>query len=196
MTTRLRTRRLLLRPFTPDDAKALHALNSDPEVLRYINGGTPLSMEETVQRILPGYIASVGPDPSYGFWAAVELATGGFVGWFHLRPFEGDTRTLEIGYRLTRSVWGRGLATEGSRGLIDKAFGELDADCVVGTSLVANLRSRRVMERLGMNVEQAFVYPAEHLPEGWGEDRRRGVKYMLRREDAGPQSAVAGRECG
>ena len=180
----LTTQRLLLRPFTRDDAGALHELNSDPEVLRHINGGILPSMEETVQRVLPRYIASVGPDPSYGFWAAIEVATGGFVGWFHLRPFEGDSRSLEIGYRLKRSAWGHGLATEGSRALLAKAFGEPKTQCVVGTTLAANARSRRVMERLGMRIEQEFIYAADLLPDGWDEDRRRGVKYVLRRNDA------------
>ena len=180
----LTTRRLHLRPFTKDDADALHELNSDPEVLRTINGGVPPSMEQTVGRILPRYVDANRSHPGCGFWAAIDRGSGKFLGWFHLRPFEGDPRSLEIGYRLRRSAWGQGLATEGSRALIDRAFGDLNAQSVVGTTLAANVRSRRVMERLGMTVEAEFVYPAERLPKDWSEERRRGVKYVLRRDKA------------
>ena len=180
----LSTRRLLLRPFTQEDADALHDLNSDPEVLRFINGGTPPSMQETVRRILPRYIDSTHQHSGCGFWAAVERTSGCFLGWFHLRPFEGDDRSLEIGYRLKRSSWGQGLATEGSQALITRAFDELDAERVVGTTLMANVRSRRVMERIGMTMESEFVYPADKLPSNWREERRRGVKYVLRRDES------------
>ncbi len=88
-----------------------------------------------------------------GFWAAEEA--GRFVGWFHLRPAR-DTGETELGYRLRQDVWGRGLATEGSRALIDLA-----GERVVARTMIANLRSRRVMEKLGMAVVRTFPYSGE-----------------------------------
>ena len=67
-----------------------------------------------------------------GFWAAIERATGAFLGWFHLRPHPEDPHDEpELGYRLVRRGVGRGYATEGSRALVDKAFAELGARRVV-----------------------------------------------------------------
>ena len=190
----LTTRRLHLRPFTKYDADALHELNRDPEVLRTINGGVPPSMEQTVESILPRYIDANRSHPGCGFWAANDRGSGQSLGWFHLRPFKGDRRSLEIGTLLRRSAWGHGLPTEGSRALSDRAFVELYAASVVGTTLAMNVRSRRVLERLGMRVEAEIVYPADRLPKDWSEERGRGVKYVLRRDKAhkeGPRTPLA-----
>ena len=60
----------------------------------------------------------------YGHWAAIEKATGEFIGRFSLCPDEGDLEKVELGYRLRRSAWGKGYATEGSQALVDKGFSE------------------------------------------------------------------------
>jgi RimJ/RimL family protein N-acetyltransferase len=117
--------------------------------------------------------------PDLGFWSA-RLGDGSFAGWFHLRPnervFPGE---LEIGYRLRREFWGRGLATEGARKLLETAFRDLRLNYVMATALEANLASRRVMEKLGMPFESRFVYP-EHLAPFWNESERAAVKYGIR----------------
>jgi RimJ/RimL family protein N-acetyltransferase len=118
-----------------------------------------------------------------GFWAAIEKATGAFLGWFHLRPGpdyrfvaqagyrEGD---LDLGYRLTRSAWGRGYATEGSRALVRKAFMELGARRVVATALVANGASTRVMEKVGLRPAGEVKLPGFSEP---------AVTYVLTRDE-------------
>src|SRR5918912_63352 len=104
------TERLLLRRFTDFDVDALVELDSDPEVMRYINGGRPTPREEIEREFLP----RATRQRDTGAWAAIEKATGEFVGWFGLH--ETDDRPpneLELGYRIRRASWGKGYATEG-----------------------------------------------------------------------------------
>ena len=83
METFLETEQLTLRRFTADDVDNLVELDSDPEVMRYINGGRPTPREEIERDVLPAYLAYYERDDGYGFWAAVEKTSGNFIGWFH-----------------------------------------------------------------------------------------------------------------
>jgi RimJ/RimL family protein N-acetyltransferase len=82
----------------------------------------------------------------------------------------------ELGYRLPQRLWGQGLATELATGMIFHAFAEWKRPTVVARTLLANLGSRRVMEKAGMTREFEFVYPQSVLP-GWAEEARRAVRY-------------------
>ena len=124
----LETERLILRRFTPDDVDPLVELDSDPEVMRYINGGRPTPREEIETDILPWFLHYYESYPGYGFWAVVEKSSGEFIGWFHFRPQPEDPPDQpELGYRLRRSAWSRGYGTEGSRALIREGFGRFGA---------------------------------------------------------------------
>lgn len=123
----LQTERMVLREFTADDVDHLVELDSDPDVMLYITGGVPTSRTEIEQETLPAFLAYYERTPGFGFWAAIERATGEFLGWFHFRPAPGHPADEpELGYRLRRSAWGKGYAAEGSRALIDKGFAEYD----------------------------------------------------------------------
>ena len=89
----LETERLILRRFTPDDVDRVTALDADPAVMRYINGGRQTPRDENRDIYLPSWIAYYEAGDRYGFWAVIEKGTGAFVGWFHLRPREGRTRS-------------------------------------------------------------------------------------------------------
>jgi RimJ/RimL family protein N-acetyltransferase len=157
MQVYLETERLVLRRFTAADADLLFDLDSDPEVMRFLNGGTPTPRNVIETEILPRFLADYERFPGYGFWAAIEKATGEFLGWFSLRPPEGGRPgEVDLGYRLRRAAWGRGYATEGSRALIRKGFTELGARRVVATTFEANVASRRVMEKAGMRRVRTF----------------------------------------
>ena len=155
----LETERLVLRRFTRDDLADLIALDADPAVMRYISGGAEMPPDEQPENVLPYWLAYYERGDAWGFWAAIERSSGAFIGWFHLRPMPGEDPDdePELGYRLVRSAWGRGLATEGSRALVDKAFTELGARRVHASTMAVNIGSRRVMEKAGLRFVRTFV---------------------------------------
>ncbi|MEV4550548.1 GNAT family N-acetyltransferase [Nonomuraea wenchangensis] len=180
MDTPLETSRLLLRPFTAADAEQLIALHNDAEVMRYLNGGKPVPRERILGETLPRFVRG-------DFLAAVEKASGGFVGWFHLRPPEGGPADeLELGYRLHRAAWGKGYATEGSLALIDHAFGELGARRVFAQTMAVNLGSRRVMEKCGMRFVRTFF---EDWPDPIEGAEQGEVEYELLPEHRHPATS-------
>jgi RimJ/RimL family protein N-acetyltransferase len=174
------TERLILRRFTPDDLDDLVALDADPAVMRYINGGRPTPRAEMRDDYLPWWLAYYERGDAWGFWAAIERDPGRFLGWFHLRPRETDRADEpELGYRLLRDAWGRGYATEGSRALVDKAFAELGAARVYATAMVANPASTRVMEKAGLRFVRLFH---DEWPERIPGDEEGDVEYAITRE--------------
>ena len=153
----LETERLILRRFTQDDLANLYDLDSDPEVMRYINGGKPPDYYAIKERFLSEWLSCYEKHPGFGYWAAIEKATGDFIGWFHFRPAQDGSDEIDLGYRLKRSAWGKGYAMEGSRALIRKGFRELGVRRVTATALAANSGSIRVMEKAGLRFEKSFV---------------------------------------
>jgi RimJ/RimL family protein N-acetyltransferase len=177
----LETERLLLRRFTAADADLLVELDGDPEVMRFINGGEPTSIEEVRSEILPRFLAYYRRFSGYGFWAVIEKSSGEFVGWFHFRPDEdASLDEPELGYRLRRSAWGKGYATEGSRALIEKGFTDLDVRRVVAETMTVNVASRRVMEKAGLKFVRTFHQEWPHAIEGTEQG---DVEYALTKEE-------------
>jgi len=125
--------------------------------MRYLSGGTPTPRGIIETDILPRFLRYDEGSPGFGFWAAIEKATGDFVGWFSLRPVaQADPREVNLGFRLRKVAWGRGYATEGARALIRLGFTELGVQRVVATTYQDNLASRRVMEKAGMTLVRTF----------------------------------------
>lgn len=176
----LKTEHLILRRFTEDDASNLFELDSDLEVMRFINGGKPTGYEKIRNSTLPLFLGYYERYDDYDFWAAIEKSSGRFVGWFHFRPFKEDPDEIEFGYRLLRSVWGKGYATEGSRSLVRKGFSELGVQRVVATALAENAASIHVMEKAGLKFEKRFTYRNTGLE---AVDGREAVKYGLDRNE-------------
>jgi RimJ/RimL family protein N-acetyltransferase len=107
----LETDRLILRRFTEADVENLVDLDSDPQVLRYINGGTPTPRAVIEREILPRFLGYYVRYDGYGFWAAVERTSDDFLGWFCLHPEDDDMDRVALGYRLRRAAWEKGHAT-------------------------------------------------------------------------------------
>ena len=144
------TERLVLRRFVPADVGRLFSLHNDPEVMRFLNGGRETPRREIEREYRERFARK-------GYRAAFERATDDFVGWFGLHPREDrGPHELELGYRIRRSAWGRGYATEGSRALIRKGFTELGARRVFAETMAVNLASRRVMEKSGLEYVRTF----------------------------------------
>jgi RimJ/RimL family protein N-acetyltransferase len=141
------TERMTLRPLTFDDVDTLVALDRDPEVMRYITGGKPTPREKVIETVR----RRMGRR-----WMATDHVTAEFVGWFGLVPSATTEAEYEVGYRLRRAAWGQGLATEGTRALIDLAFGALGARRIWAETMAVNTRSRAVMERCGLRYARTF----------------------------------------
>jgi RimJ/RimL family protein N-acetyltransferase len=176
----LETDRMWLRRFTPDDLELLVELDDDREVMRYINGGLPVDRGD-VAEALDRWLGCYDRGDAFGFWAAIDRSDGSFLGWFHFRPGVGhDATEPELGYRLHRRAWGRGLATEGSRALIDRGFAHFGVQRVLAETMVVHTASRRVMEKSGMRLARTFRADWPVRIEG---DEHGDVEYALDRTD-------------
>ncbi|WP_132143539.1 GNAT family N-acetyltransferase [Kribbella antiqua] len=142
-----------MRRFTADDVELLVGLDSDPEVMRFLTG-QPTPREEIENVVLPGILKVYAAHPRLGTFAAHQKSDGAFIGWFGLQP-TADAKTVDVGYRLNRTAWGKGYATEGTRALIDKAFGE-GMERVVADTMAVNHRSRAVMRRAGLRFVRVY----------------------------------------
>ncbi len=164
----LETPRLTMRQFTTGDVDNLFNLNSDPQVTRYLTGGVPVPREEIRDKIIPFHLAAYERLDRLGTWAAESAATGEFLGWFHFRPGHGsdDIRDIELGYRLRRSAWNKGYATEGSRALISRGFTDLGVERVFAHTMTVNAGSRHVLEKCGLTLVRTFPYEGAYVIEG------------------------------
>ncbi len=162
------TERLRMRPVAAGDGGLLFDLDSDPDVVRYTGAGIkragrPLDRRFFMEEIFPRYLSPGDGDDPFGFWMAFEGASGGFAGWFHLLPVDGEPDSAELGFRLRQCFWGWGYATEGTTALIARAFGENGFRRVTATALDANGASIRVMQKSGLKFVRNFLYD-DHLP--------------------------------
>lgn len=142
----LRGERVLLRPFEVGDASAAHAVYGDEEVMRYVGAGGAVTPGETA-RMLAAYRRHQRLH-GFAFWAVTARGTGELIGDAGIELTEHGA---ELGYTLSRRVWGQGLATEAARLCIDAAFGPLGLPRLVALADVANPASARVLEKLGFS---------------------------------------------
>lgn len=177
----LTTERLVLRRFNGAEADNLFDLDGDPEVMRFLTGGKPTPRDVIENETLPRFLDFYEHSEGFGFWAAIERSTGAFLGWFAFHPQEGGgSDEVELGYRLERSCWGKGYATEGSRALIRKGFTELGVRRVFAQTMAVNTASRRVMEKAGLAYVRTFH---EDWPEPIEGTEHGEVEYALTRAD-------------
>jgi RimJ/RimL family protein N-acetyltransferase len=175
----LRTERLLLRPWIGADREPFARLNADPEVARFLGG--PMSRADSdalADRIKAGFAAN-----GFGLWAVEVTATGEFIGFTGLsRPrFQAHFMpAVEVGWRLARSAWGHGYATEAARSALEYGFGPAGLDEIVSFTTRTNVRSRAVMQRLGMTYDEADDF--DHPTLAAGDPLRPHVLYRLTRE--------------
>ena len=176
----IRTERLVLRRWRPDDVAPFAAINADPAVMEYFLA--PLTLEETtalIERIEESFRTK-----GYGLWA-VETQNGeqlaGFVG---LAPVEGPypfAPAVEVGWRLARACWGQGFATEAAIASLRFGFDKIGLTEIVSFTSIINDRSRRVMERIGMTNDPDEDFDHPRLPDG--HPLRRHVLYRIRRDE-------------
>lgn len=179
-TRMLRTRRLLLRPFRDSDLPALARIHADPDVRRFLPGTLDRAAGDALVERIRLHHARHG----FGLLALEVPGVARFAGFVGLARVEFDapfSPAVEVGWRLARDLWGRGYATEGARACLAHGFHQLGLDEIVSFTAEGNLRSRRVMERLGMRRNPAEDFDHPHLPPG--HRLRRHVLYRLARQD-------------
>ena len=147
--TILHTARLRLEPVTEQHYDAMHAMNSDTEVMTYLNAGQPETEEHT--RAAVGRIMGRWAEWGYSWWALIRLDDGEMVGMACLQHLDGDkSKPHEIGWRLARTGWGQGYASEAAAAIVAHAFNVVGAPEVVAVAHPDNAASIKVMTRLGM----------------------------------------------
>jgi len=174
----LRTDRLLLRRWRPTDREPFAELNADPRVVEFF----PKALTRQESDALADRIESSFQQHGFGQWAVEIPGTRAFAGFVGLSipRFEAHfTPCIEIGWRLAADAWNRGYTTEGARAALDFAFTHLNADEIVSFTVPANVRSRRVMEKIGMTRDPADDFDHPVLPVD--HPLRRHVLYRIRR---------------
>jgi [ribosomal protein S5]-alanine N-acetyltransferase len=161
----LETDRLVLRPPVPEDAEALAPMYADPEVMRYVGDGQPLTRAETersVRRMIERWEAD-----GFGLFTTVRKDDGAVIGRVGLLVWNTDTwqpttraesangpTEVEVGYTLGREYWGRGYATEAAAAVRDYALGELGAERLIALIIHGNTASENVARKLGLDYQR------------------------------------------
>jgi RimJ/RimL family protein N-acetyltransferase len=172
--TELLTERLLLRRWRDDDLEPFAALTADAEVMRYF----PAPLDRAESDALATRADALFDVHGYGLWALELLATGEFIGFTGLAPMpEGvpGSDCVEVGWRLARSFWGAGYATEAARASVRFGFEEARLTEIDSITAVMNYPSRAVMQRIGMRRADFFDHP--RVPAG--SPLRPHVRYRL-----------------
>jgi RimJ/RimL family protein N-acetyltransferase len=159
MTCYLETERLKLRAIDSSDARNLYELNCDPRVMEFLS--PEYDTLEEAEAILPKVVArNERYGNQLGLFGVIEKGSEEFIGTFILRPDRrapGDTKNLEIGYRLKQRWWGRGLGTEGSLALVERALAQFGARRIYVNATPGNRASIRIMEKIGLSFEKAYT---------------------------------------
>ncbi len=153
-------------------------LNADPEFMEHF----PDVLSRTDSDALMDRIVAGIDQRGWGLWALEVTAAASFAGFVGLNMATFDapfTPGVEIGWRLSRPYWGRGLATEAARAVVDHAFGSLDLEELVSLTATTNVRSQRVMHKIGMSHDPADDFDHPALPDG--HRLRRHVLYRMGR---------------
>ena len=142
------TPRLLLRKITLDDAESLFDLNADPEVIKYV-GDSALKDIDEAKAVIENRILFQYATYGFGRWAMIEKETESFVGWCGLKFF-ANLNEVDVGYRLFRKYWGKGLATESALASLKVGFENKNLDRIIGRAMSGNVASIKVIEKCGM----------------------------------------------
>ncbi|MBX2907503.1 MAG: GNAT family N-acetyltransferase [Taibaiella sp.] len=159
----IETERLVIRPLSPVDLPGMFAMDSDPEVHKYLGNNPAKSMEDEAKVI--EIVTRQYADLGIGRWAVVEKATGDFVGWTGFKrivtPINGHVNHLDFGYRLARKHWGKGYATESGRAALNYGLNELGLADIHAMTHIENAASRYVLEKLGFSFISVFPYDGD-----------------------------------
>jgi len=171
----LTTDRLRLEPVGEHHLPLLVELNADPRVMRFV-AGHAVPAEETAAEWDARLGARTDATRGLGYWAG--FAHDRFAGWWGASAYAGDPAVAVLGYRLRRAAWGAGLATEGARAMVTRAFGAAGVERVAASTMAVNTGSRNVLAKVGLRHVRTWVQEWEDPIPGWEEGE---VGYELTR---------------
>jgi len=154
----LETERLILREIVPEDAESFFAMDSDPEVVKYV-GIKPLTdINQSIEMI--GSIRNQYKENGIGRWAVVRKEDGRMIGWSGLKlikEINNHQNIHDLGYRFTPEYWGKGYATETAIAVLNYGFNEMKLDKIFAYADVENEASNHVLRKLGFEEKETFI---------------------------------------
>lgn len=171
--------RFLLRQWRDDDLPAFARMCADPRVMQFLGPLQTREESDAIAAFIRARMSLLG----FGHWAVEvpgEVAFGGFVGLASPTWWAPFVPCVEIGWRLVPELWGRGLATDAARAALRLGFETHGLNEILAFTVPANVRSRAVMERLGMTRDPDADFDHPRVPEG--SPLRRHVLYRLSKD--------------
>lgn len=177
----IRTERLLLRRWLPEDRQPFAELNADPEVRRYLQG----PIDRQASDAFAEAIEAQWDEHGWGLWAVELPGLAPFIGYVGLWPagYLPAGPAVEVGWRLARAHWGRGYATEAARQALRLGFEDIGLDEIVSFTVPQNARSIGVMERIGLRRDAAGDFDHPRVDRAAFPELVRHLMYRLRREE-------------
>ncbi len=167
------TERLILREIIIEDVPDFFELDSDPEVHRYL-GNKPVTTIEQSEKAVNG-ILNQYRENGVGRWAIVDKNTNEFLGWSGLKyeqVLRKEFNYYDLGYRLKKKHWGKGIATEAAIASLDYGFKNMALEEICAAADVDNGASNAILKKLGMAFTETFVFEGTEC--NW---------YVLRKSD-------------
>ncbi|MGC6432032.1 MAG: GNAT family N-acetyltransferase [Jejuia sp.] len=170
MTFHIETERLILRELRLTDLDGMFELDSNAEVHRYL-GNKPVKTKTESLEILKSVIHQY-ENRGIGRWAAIEKASGDFIGWSGIRlntefNMNGFTKYYDVGYRLIPRYWGKGYATESGKAAVDYVFNTLKLPRIYATTEIGNQASHNALLKIGLTYLNDFYFEPEQLQLRW-----------------------------
>ena len=157
----IETDRLILRKFTLEDAEEAFHMNNDPEVMKYIIGERFKSVDEVKEMIKKNVFGDYEKH-GYGRMAITLKPSNKFIGFTGLK-YNDDFKEVDLGYRLMRKYWGKGIATESSLPFMNYGFNQLGLKRIVALAFEGNIGSIKIMKKVGMIFEKYMVIDGHEL---------------------------------
>lgn len=160
MDVRIETQRLLIRPLLEEDDEGMFAMDSDPEVHKYI--GTPPTATIEAEREVIRFVQQQYIDNGIGRWAMLDKRSGEFIGWTGFKyitiTVNGHTNFYDFGYRLARKHWGMGYASEGAVAALGYGIGTMGFKDIFAMTHADHVVSRHILEKIGFKLITIFPY--------------------------------------
>lgn len=155
----LETDRLVLRELVPSDAADLFYMDSDTEVHRYLGGHIVTDIEQSLETIR--WVQQQYREKGIGRWAVERKDSGECIGWAGLK-FETKARPgreyYDLGYRLKKTAWGQGFASEAARASLDYGFETMGLQTINAAAHIDNAASNAILRKLGFRFIELFEY--------------------------------------